>query len=199
MRLGIFGGTFDPPHVGHLLAASDVFEQLALDQLLFVPAAIQPLKASRTTAPGAHRLAMVRLTIGPDARFGVDSVELDREGLSYSVDTLREFARQFPSAELFFLVGADVLSTFAQWRDPHTVLELATLAVMTRRAENGTQELDDTISLDAELARRMTRVATRRFDVSSTEIRERVRAGRSIHGFVTDAVAEYIGSHGLYR
>jgi len=199
VRLGIFGGTFDPPHVGHLLAASDVFEQLALDRLLFVPAAIQPLKASRTTAPAAHRLAMVRLTIGPDPRFGVDSVELDREGLSYSVDTLREFARQFPSAELFFLVGADVLSTFAQWRDPHTVLELATLAVMTRRAENGTQELDDTISLDAELARRMTRVATRRFDVSSTEIRERVRAGRSIHGFVTDAVAEYIGSHGLYR
>ena len=199
MRLGIFGGTFDPPHVGHLLAASDVFEQLALDRLLFVPAAIQPLKAKRTTASGEHRLAMVRLTIGDDARFGVDSVELDREGLSYTVDTLREFARQFPSAELFFLVGADVLSTFAQWRDPHSVLELATLVVMTRRADDGTQELDDTIGLDAELARRMTRVATRRFDVSSTEIRERVRAGRSIHGFVTDAVAEYIGSHGLYR
>ena len=199
MRLGIFGGTFDPPHVGHLLAASDVFEHLALDRLVFVPAAVQPLKATRTTASGEHRLAMVRLTTGNDIRLGVDSVELDREGLSYTVDTLREFARQFPSAELFFLVGADVLSTFAQWRDPHTVLELATLVVMTRRAEDGTQELDNTIGLDAELARRMTRVATRRFDVSSTEIRERVRAGRSIHGFVTDAVAEYIGSHGLYR
>ena len=199
MKLGIFGGTFDPPHVGHLLAASDVFEQLALDRLLFVPAAIQPLKAARTTAAGAHRLAMVRLTIANDARFGVDSVELDREGLSYTVDTLTEFATQFPSAELFFLVGADVLSTFAQWRDPHTVLELATLVVMTRRAEHGTQGLDDTISLDADLARRVTRVATRRFDVSSTEIRERVQLGRSIHGFVTDAVAEYIGSHGLYR
>ena len=199
MRLGIFGGTFDPPHVGHLLAASDVFEQLALDRLLFVPAAIQPLKARRTTAPANHRLAMVRLTTGGDARFGVDSVELDREGLSYTVDTLREFARQLPSAELFFLVGADVLSTFAQWRDPYTVLELATLAVMTRRADDGTQGLDDTIGLDAELARRITRVATRRFDISSTEIRERVLAGRPIHGFVTDAVAGYISSHGLYR
>jgi nicotinate-nucleotide adenylyltransferase len=207
VRLGIFGGTFDPPHVGHLLAASDVFEQLALDRLLFVPAAIQPLKARMATAPGEHRLAMIRLTTGDDARFGVDSVELDREGLSYTVDTLREFARQFPSAELFFLVGADVLSTFAQWRDPHTVLELATLAVMTRRAENNGHQIDDSLperqtpsrTVDAELARRMTRVATRRFDVSSTEIRERVRAGRSIHGFVTDAVAEYIGSHGLYR
>jgi nicotinate-nucleotide adenylyltransferase len=199
VRLGIFGGTFDPPHVGHLLAASDAFEQLALDRLLFIPAAIQPLKANRTTAPGIHRLAMVRLTTGTDVRFGVDSVELDREGLSYSVDTLREFARRVPSTELFLLVGADVLSSFAQWRDPQTVLELATLVVMTRRADNGNQERDNTMDLDAELAGRTTRVATRRFDVSSTEIRERVRAGKSIHGFVTDAVAEYIGSHGLYR
>ena len=207
MRLGIFGGTFDPPHVGHLLAASDAFEHLALDRLLFVPAAIQPLKANRATAPGVHRLEMVRLTTGTDTRFGVDPVELNREGLSYSVDTLREFARQYPSAELFFLVGADVLSSFAQWRDPQIVLELATLAIMTRRAKNDDQLLDDRLlkwqrrssTLDAELARRTTRVATRRFDVSSTEIRERVREGKSIHGFVTDAVAEYIGSHGLYR
>jgi nicotinate-nucleotide adenylyltransferase len=198
VRLGIFGGTFDPPHVGHLLAASDAFEDLALDRLLFVPAAIQPLKASKTTAAGNHRLEMVRLTTRADDRFGVDSVELDRDGLSYTVDTLREFARQFPSAELFFLVGADVLSSFAQWRDPHTVLELATLVVMTRRAETGGQEPDDS-GLDGELARRTMRVATRRLDISSTEIRARVRAGRSIHGFVTDAVAEYIGSHGLYR
>ena len=193
MRLGIFGGSFDPPHVGHLLAASDVFEQLALDRLLFVPAAIQPLKAHRAAAPAADRLAMVRLTTAGDARFGVDSVELDRKGLSYSVDTLREFARRFPSAELFFLVGADVLSTFAQWREPHTVLELATLVVMTRRADDGSQERDDTIGLDAELARRMTRVATRRFDVSSTEIRERVRTGcidRGTH-------AERVGRQGL--
>jgi nicotinate-nucleotide adenylyltransferase len=206
VRLGIFGGTFDPPHVGHLLAASDAFEDLALDRLLFVPAAIQPLKASKTTAAGNHRLEMVRLTTRADDRFGVDSVELDRDGLSYTVDTLREFARQFPSAELFFLVGADVLSTFDQWRDPHIVLELATLAIMTRRAKSDDQLIDPlprwqtrSRTVDAELAHRITRVATRRFDVSSTEIRERVRAGRSIHGFVTDAVAEYIGSHGLYR
>ena len=206
MRLGIFGGTFDPPHVGHLLAASDAFEDLALDRLLFVPAAIQPLKASKRTAPANHRLAMVRLTTGADDRFGVDSVELDREGLSYTVDTLREFARRFPSAELFFLVGADVLSTFEQWRDPHIVLELATLAIMTRRAKSDDHLIDPlprwqtrSRTVDAELAHRTTRVATRRFDVSSTEIRERVRAGRPIHGFVTDAVAEYIGSHGLYR
>ena len=209
MQLGIFGGTFDPPHVGHLLAASDAIEHLGLDRLVFVPAAVQPLKAARDTAPALDRLAMVRLTVGRDPRLQADSVELDREGLSYTVDTLREFGRRYPSAERYFLVGADVLATFAQWCEPQTVLELATLAVLTRRSDGE----DDarvqqavvrrrgsvTTVLDEALARRSTLVPTRRIDVSSTEIRDRVRAGRSIHGFVTDAVADYIGSHGLYR
>ena len=201
MRLGIFGGTFDPPHVGHLLAASDAIEHLGLDRLVLVPAAVQPLKAGRDTAPGADRLAMVRLTVDRDPRLDADSVELDREGLSYTVDTLREFSRRYPSAERYFLVGADVLASFAQWREPETVLELATLAVLTRRSDAldaGVRE-PVTDSLDAALARRSTVVPTRRIDVSSTEIRDRVRAGRSIHGFVTDAVSEYISSHGLYR
>lgn len=217
MRLGIFGGTFDPPHLGHLLAASDAFEHLSLDRLVFVPAAVQPLKAGRATASGAHRLAMVGLTVGADPRFGLDPVEIDREGLSYTVDTLREFARQYPSAGRYFLVGADVLSSFAKWRDPRDILELATLAILTRRAEseavapwpperaecrgapNGHTMGADAEALQADLARRATLVPTRRIDISSTEIRDRVRVGKSIHGFVTDAVAAYIGSHGLYR
>lgn len=207
MRLGIFGGTFDPPHVGHLLAASDAVEYLRLDRLVFIPAAVQPLKAARATAAGEDRMAMVRLTVGDDARLGADPVELEREGLSYTVDTLRDFARRFPSDERFFLVGADVLSSFAQWRDPHIVLELATLAVVTRRPDTGDAEGvaarlvggGGAAALDQALARRATVVPTRRVDVSSTEIRDRVRQGRSIHGFVTDGVAEYIGAHGLYR
>ena len=209
MRLGILGGSFDPPHVGHLLAASDAIEYLALDRLVFVPAAVQPLKAGRTTASAADRLAMTQLTVRNDPRLETDSIEVDREGLSYTVDTLREFARRFPSAERYFLVGADVLSSFAQWRDPQTVLELATLAVLTRRADSEAlrddavrsdpQRLSASNSLDDGMARRSTIVPTRRIDVSSTEIRDRVRSGRSIHGFVTDTVAEYIISHGLYR
>ncbi len=194
MRLGIFGGTFDPPHVGHLLAASDASEHLALDRLVLVPAAMQPLKARRVSAAAADRLAMVRLTAGTDPRLETDSVEVDREGLSYTVDTLEDFSRRFPSAEMFLLVGADVLSTFGQWRHPHTILELATLAVLRRADSGGT-----VVEMDGELARRAVFIPTRRVDVSSTEIRDRVRTGRSIHGFVTDAVAEYIGSHGLYR
>jgi len=194
VRLGIFGGTFDPPHVGHLLAASDAFEHLALDQLVLVPAATQPLKSGRVTASAADRLAMVRLTAGNDPRLETDSVEVDREGLSYTVDTLAEFARRLPSAEMFLLVGADVLSTFRQWRHPQTILELATLGVLRRADSEGA-----VVEMDAELSRRAAFIPTRRVDVSSTEIRDRVRTGRSIHGFVTDAVAEYIGAHRLYR
>jgi nicotinate-nucleotide adenylyltransferase len=210
VRLGIFGGTFDPPHVGHLLAASDAIEHLTLDRLLFVPAAIQPLKAGRETASATHRLAMVRLMVGADARLQSDSVEVDRDGLSYTVDTLRDFARRFPSADRYFLVGADVLASFAQWRDPQTVLDLATLAVLTRRPESDSDAISEATQMEQQrmsargslldgLAQRSTFVPTRRVDISSTEIRDRVRSGRSIHGFVTDAVGEYITAHGLYR
>jgi nicotinate-nucleotide adenylyltransferase len=210
VRLGIFGGTFDPPHVGHLLAASDAIEHLTLDRLVFVPAGIQPLKAGRETASAAHRLAMVRLMVGADARLQSDSVEVDRDGLSYTVDTLRDFARRFPSADRYFLVGADVLASFAQWRDPQTVLDLATLAVLTRRPESDSDAISEATQMEQQrmsargslldgLAQRSTFVPTRRVDISSTEIRDRVRSGRSIHGFVTDAVGEYITAHGLYR
>ena len=213
VRLGIFGGTFDPPHVGHLLAASDAFDHLALDRLVFVPAAVQPLKAGRqAAAPALHRVAMVRLTTDRDPRFATDSVEVDREGLSYTVETLRGFRDRFPLSERYFLVGADVLSSFAQWREPQEVLALATLAVLTRdeRASDAEGESPagstlagdgrvDERRLASQVSARSVLVPTRRIDVSSTEIRDRVRCGKPVRGFVTDAVAEYISSHGLYR
>ena len=189
MRLGIFGGTFDPPHFGHLLAAVDAVERLTLDRLVLVPAAVQPLKAGSATAPAQDRLAMTRLLVGDDPRFEVDPLEIERAGLSFSVDTLGEFARRFPSAERFFLVGADVLRTFRKWRDPERVLALATLAVMTR----------DDGSPPPELPNGAVAVASRRIDVSSTEIRARVAAGRSLRGFLPDSIAAYIAAHGLYR
>ena len=189
MRLGILGGTFDPPHVGHLLAAVDAVERLTLDRLVLVPAAVQPLKAAIETAPAADRLAMLRLLVADDARFEVDPLEIERAGLSFSVDTLTVFADRFPSAERFFLVGTDVLRTFDRWREPKRVLALATLAVMTR----------DDGSPAAVLPEGAVTIASRRIDVSSTEIRARVAAGRSLRGFVPDAVAAYIAANGLYR
>lgn len=203
MRIGLFGGTFDPPHTGHVLAASDAYEALTLDRLVFIPAAQQPLKQGLHHASAADRLAMVRLLSDGDPRFDVDAIEIERSGLSYSVDTLEAFASRFPGAERFLLVGADVVATFAMWRAPRRIAELARLTVLQRetpgiavekaamvgalRAITG-EELPAPLVLD-----------TRRVDVSSTEIRERVRMDRSLHGFVPDAVARYITERGLYR
>ena len=195
MRLGVFGGTFDPPHVGHLLTAVDAVEALTLDRLLFVPAAQQPLKVGCESAAPEHRLAMARLLAGDDPRFGVDPIEIDRAGLSYTVDTLGELTRRLPGAELFFLVGADALATFPRWREPRRVLELARLVVLRRAS--------DDVELPAMMREAPHRepivLASRRVDVSSTEVRARVRAGLSIRGFVPDAVAAYVAEARLYR
>ncbi|HJQ21212.1 MAG TPA: nicotinate-nucleotide adenylyltransferase [Gemmatimonadaceae bacterium] len=193
MRLGIFGGSFDPPHVGHLLVAEDACDQLALDRLVFVPAAVQPLKAGRHVTGAAHRLAMVRLLAEGNSRFDVSSAEVDRSGLSFTVETLGHFAAEFPAAERFLLVGADVLATFAQWREPERVTQLARLVVL-HRADSAPAAIPAGVAADA-----IRQLATRRVDVSSTEIRQRVQMGKPVRGFVTDNVAAYIARHGLYR
>ena len=190
MRLGVLGGTFDPPHVGHLLAASDAFETLALDQLLLIPAAQQPLKRDLVVASASDRLAMTRLLVEGDPRFRVDALEIDRGGLSFTVDTLRTLQARHggPGAvALVLLVGEDVVATLPKWREPEALAELAEIVVLTRRGG------------EPPSARVGRSIATRRVDVSSTEIRARVRAGQSIHGFVPDAVAAYIAARGLYR
>ncbi|MDB4909168.1 MAG: nicotinate-nucleotide adenylyltransferase [Gemmatimonadetes bacterium] len=193
MRLGIFGGSFDPPHLGHLLAAIDAFEQLRLDRLAFVPSSVQPLKVAGAGASSAQRMRMLEAMIGGDPRFALDPVEVDREGLSFTVDTLTTFAGRFPNAERFFLVGADVLTTFANWREPERVVRLARLVVLRRLG-------DDLPALPpAALAGEPLLLDTRRIDVSSTEIRARARDGKSLRGFVPDAVAACIAAEGLYR
>ncbi len=189
-RLGILGGTFDPPHIGHLLLAYGAIEQLALDRLILVPARRQPLKAEVEITDPAHRLAMVRCLAEMDPRLHIDALELDRPGLSFTVDTLRAHRAQWPDADLHLLLGADAARTFAQWRAPAEVAGLARIVVCTR-GEEAMPAAPAGIAWD--------RLATRRVDVSATEIRARVRAGLPIRGFVTEAVAAYIAAHGLYR
>lgn len=188
MRIGLLGGSFDPPHVGHLLAASDAYEALPLDRLVFIPAAIQPLKGDRTMARGEQRLAMTKLLVDGDARFAVDAIEIDRGGLSYTVETLTALRLRWPSADLFWLVGADIVPSFAQWREPERIVELATVVVLQRAGD-----------IVGSMPAGMRCLATRRIDVSSTEIRQRVKEGRSVRGFVPDAVADLIAAERLYR
>lgn len=192
MRLGIFGGSFDPPHVGHLLVASDAFELLGLDRLLFVPAAVQPFKQHEAHASAAQRLRMVELLIGGDSRFAADPVEIDRKGLSFTVETLDALAAREPGARRFLLIGEDLAGEIATWRDARRIAELAEVVVLARPWSGSGA------GGDAERVP-VTRIATRRIEVSSTEIRARVLAGKSIHGFVTEAVAGFIEAAGLYR
>jgi nicotinate-nucleotide adenylyltransferase len=220
VRLGLLGGTFDPPHTGHLLAASDAFELLELDRLVFVPAAQQPLKAGSPVAPPEIRLRLLELLVEGDSRFEVDPLEIRRSGLSFTVDTLEEYARRYPRAERYFLMGYDAFSTLETWREPGRVASLARLVVMTR-ADSATVSTaggaKGAVGVGSAGAPRVAEVwervraqaasdapeplvlATRRIDVSSTEVRERARLGRPIRGFVPDAVARFIETNGLYR
>lgn len=189
MRLGLLGGTFDPPHVGHLLAASDAFEALELDSLVFIPAGQQPFKHGEVHASAAQRAEMLDAMIAGDPRFAVDRLEIDRGGLSYTVDTLAEYERRYPRAQRFLLVGADLLTQLPDWRDAERLPTLAEIVVLERGA-------------GGELAPRAfaaRRLSTRLMEISSTEVRERCRRGLPVHGFVTDPVARYIAAAGLYR
>lgn len=168
--------------------AVDAFEALALDRLLFIPAATQPLKVGQYGASPADRLAMVELMVAGDARFGVDPIEINRRGLSFTVDTLATFRARPEVGELFFLMGADVLESFHLWKDPERVQELAELVIL-RRAE-------DVVTLPPGV--RAHTLRTRRVDISSTEVRERLATGRSIRGFVPAAVEAYVREAGLY-
>jgi nicotinate-nucleotide adenylyltransferase len=171
--------------------ASDAIDQLGLDRLVFIPTAIQPLKTGprAVVAPAADRLAMTVLMAGDDPRLSADAVEIDRGGLSFTIDTLSTLAQRSPTDALFLLLGADAWETFPRWRDGEGVMRLATVVVLQR----------------GEVTPQVTQMApplllgTRRVDVSSTEVRARVRAGQSIRGFVPDAVRAYIERTGLYR
>ncbi len=195
MRIGLLGGSFDPPHNGHLLAAGDVVDALALDRLVWIPTAVQPFKVGLAGASAEQRLTMVRLLVDGDARFEVSEGETERGGVSFTVETLEILSARWPRTTLFWIVGADIVDSFAKWRDPERIATLATVVVMERAA--GTAEAARSSS--AGMPGGLHRVTTRRFDISSTEIRERVREGQSIRGFVPDAVARYIATERLYR
>lgn len=188
-RVGILGGTFDPPHTGHLLLALDAIDALELDELILVPAARQPLKRGVAMTDPAHRLAMTECLASADLRLRVDGSEVARGGLSFTVDTVRAISAVRTDAELFLLMGADTAATLPHWREPEALALLVQVAVAGRGSESP--------AMPSGFRARL--LPTRRVDISATEIRTRVGVGRSIRGFVPDAVADYIAAHGLYR
>jgi nicotinate-nucleotide adenylyltransferase len=198
VRIGILGGTFNPPHLGHLVCAQEAYIQLSLARVMLVPARIPPHKAVDDEPGAMHRFEMCRLAIaGDDARFEVSDLEILREGPSYTVDTLDELHSRDPDNELFLILGGDIAAGLPEWHEAERVLALATVAVAERP---GTAHETVAASLRSIPGGERGRF----FDmpeigISSTMLRDRARTGESTRYLVPDAVRDYIDQHGLYR
>ena len=190
MTIGVFGGTFDPPHAAHLIIAEYVRGELGLDHVLFVPAAVPPHKTQGMITPGHHRLEMVRLAIRGNTAFEVSDMELRRGGISYTVDTLDELARKRPGDTLFLLIGEDNLVEFGTWKEPERILKLAQVIAMTRPgfAVEPTLSFHDAIKI----------CEVPQLGIASRDIRERLRAMRTVRYLVPDPVVHYIRMNKLY-
>jgi nicotinate-nucleotide adenylyltransferase len=199
MRLGLFGGTFDPVHLGHLILAERCREECRLDQVWFIPAGMPPHKPTDSITPGDKRAEMLEFAIAGHPQFSVSRMELVREGRSFTVDTLRQLHAEDAARELFFLIGADSLADLPLWRDPAGIAELATIVAVNR----GDRPMPDLEGLRRQLGpavgSRIQIVTMPGIDLSATDIRRRVRDGKSIR-FMTPRPCEvYIQQHGLYR
>jgi len=195
-KVGVLGGTFDPVHIGHLLLAESAREELGLERVVFMPAGRPWRKASREVSPAEHRLAMLRLAVAGNDAFEVSTIEVEREGPTYTVETLEELRRMDPGAALFFIVGEDALADLPNWREPQRILELATVAVAGRTAEG--PNLRQAEAMMPGLVARAVWLRMPIIEISATGIRERVRLGLSIRYRVPAAVEAYIREHRLY-
>ena len=191
-RIGVFGGTFDPPHVGHLALAEWAREALSLDRVIFVPAARPPHKRGKRMSAAEDRVAMTRLAVRGNRAFAVSTIEVRRTGPSYTVDTLRALARAHPRAQLWLLMGEDSLREFHTWHAPERILALARLAVAGRPGARAPR------SVGRAARGRVVVLRNPGLQIASSAIRARVRAGRSVRYLVPDAVARYAAAHRLY-
>ncbi len=183
-RVGLFGGSFDPIHFGHLILAREAREELGLDRVIFIPARLSPHKLDRPPAPAEARLEMVRAAVACEAGFEVDDCEITGGGISFTIDTVRAMRARFPGAEWVYFIGDDNLEKLDTWREIDALRELVQFVLLTRRD----------VAAPAGF-----RVVRRVIDISSTEIRNRVAQGRSIRYLLPEVVCEFISSHRLYR
>jgi nicotinate-nucleotide adenylyltransferase len=188
-RIGLFGGSFNPVHLGHLLVAQAAREELELDRVFLIPAARSPFKSENQPAPDAARTAMLRLAFAGRTFVELDEQEIHRGGTSYTVETLRDYAQRFPGAELFYLIGGDNVANLTKWRDANELAQLAQFLVIPRPGEGD-------VSFPSPFRGRMLRGFP--FGVSSSQIRARVKAGLPIDQLVPAGIAEFVRNNALY-
>lgn len=197
MRLGILGGTFNPPHLGHLVCAQEAHLQLQLDEVLLIPTHTPPHKLLRDDPGPGHRLELCRLAVGSDERFAVSDLEVRRDGPSFTVDTLEELHAIVQDSDLYLILGGDIATGLSRWREPERVLSLSTLAVVDRE---GTPRAAIEAALDhLSGGERVHFFTMPQIAISSTLVRRRLQARQSVRYLVPDAVIDYIERHQLYR
>ena len=193
-RIGIMGGTFDPIHHGHLVAASEVADRFQLDEVVFVPTGNPWQKAGRTITAAEDRYLMTVIATASNPRFSVSRVDIDRGGPTYTMDTLRDLREQFPNAQLYFITGADALSSIMSWRDWEHMFELAEFVGVTRPGYELSEDM-----FPEEIQRRVHLIEIPSMAISSTDCRERSGQGRPVWYLVPDGVVQYIGKNQLYQ
>src|SRR3954447_14599006 len=197
-HIGILGGTFNPPHIGHLVMAQEAFEQLDLERVVLLPVAVPPHKKAREDPGPAARVELCRLAVAGDERFGVSTLEVDRGGASFTVDTLRELHELQPEHDLTFIVGGDMAHSLPTWREPEAILDLAQLAV-AERADVRRKDIADRLAGLRGAPERIRFFDMPRIDVSSSLVRRRAAAGRPIRYLVPDPVAAAVERTRMYR
>ncbi len=190
-RLGVMGGTFDPIHHGHLVAASEVAAEFSLDEVIFVPTGQPSFKQDVEVTAAEHRYLMTVIATASNPRFTVSRVDVDRAGLTYTVDTLRDLAVQRPGAELYFITGADAIAQILTWKDASELFTMAHFVGVTRPGH--------ALSVDGLPGDRVSMLEIPALAISSTDVRARARTGKPVWYLVPDGVVQYIGKHGLYR
>lgn len=204
-RIGIFGGSFNPVHLGHLIMAECCLKQARLDQVLFVPAAIPPHKQDQLLAPCNERIEMLRLATSGNDRFAVCSDECDRSGISYTVDTVTSLHKQHPAAEFFLILGPDALAGLPTWRKPSRLASLVNILALERQEIDNLEAMLHREALQKILSAERTkqiltdRVCVPIIDTRASQIRDAVAAGRSIRSRTPQAVEQFIAKRGLYR
>lgn len=192
-RIGIFGGTFDPVHIGHMILAEWLTGILKIDTTFWVPAYIHPFEKRTDISPARDRLAMVRKAIAGFDHFKVSAIELDNKGVSFAINTIRDFKTRYPQSELYYFIGRDNLQDFLKWRDPLKILEECYLAVFNRGCPDALPKCD------LEDHPKVLMVESPLIDISSTHIRQRIHKKMAWHSLVPEAVFQYINQHGLYN
>jgi nicotinate-nucleotide adenylyltransferase len=196
-RIGLLGGTFNPPHVGHLICAQDAWSQLGLDRVLLVPVHTPPHKEAPADPGVEHRVALCEAAVGDDPRLGVSRIDADVPGPSYTVDTLKRLHDARPGDHLTFIVGGDMARSLPRWREPEAILALAELGVAAREGV-GREDILEALSGLPSAAERLRFFEMPRIDISSTMVRDRIAAGAPVRYLVGNAVAGYISREGLY-